>query len=274
VARDRVVSEGDHPGSERRGVAAVLDSPRLRRRLLGGGVVVGVMAALVATALIWPNTAERQPEQPLSGGGVTRTAPPASVQLSRQTRGAALATAQRFLTTAVKRRRVGASWQLVHPSLRQGLTRREWSSGNIPVIPYPVDSARWRLGYSQRDAVGLEVYLQPTAGSSVRPMVFDLELRALRVEGRRRWLVSSWSPRGGSMAAQAQASPERETALREATREREGYSLGAGWLFAPFVAILSVLLVPAYLLVRDRRRGIKAERESSRHRAARHPPPD
>jgi len=196
------------------------------------------------------------------------------VPLSRQTRGAALATAQRFLTTAVARRRVGESWTLVHPSLRQGLTRREWSSGNIPVVPYPVDSARWRLGYSQRDAVGLEVYLRPTAGSSVRPMVFDLELRALRVEGRRRWLVSSWSPRGGSLAAQAPASPEREAALREATREREGFALGAGWLFAPFVVILSVLLVPVYLLVRDRRRGIRAEREFTQQREALRPPPD
>src|SRR6185312_7438006 len=49
----------------------------------------------------------------------------------------ALRTAQKFIQTAVQRNDVGAAWALVTPHMRGGLTRAQWNTGNIPVVPYP-----------------------------------------------------------------------------------------------------------------------------------------
>nr|MBA2474598.1 hypothetical protein [Actinomycetota bacterium] len=158
----------------------MLSSPRRRRRVVRSSLVVGALGVLLAVGLLFPNTAKRRPDAPLEAAPtlVPETSAP-EVQLGGATRRAALGTAQRFLRTAVLRRRVSESWALVHPVLRQGLSRAEWSTGDIPVVPYPVDEARWRLGYSRRDTIGLEVYVAPGEGSKVAPMVFDLELTAL-----------------------------------------------------------------------------------------------
>jgi hypothetical protein len=76
-------------------------------------------------------------------------------------------------------------------------TRDEWRDGDIPVVPYPVDDARWKFDYSYTDEIGLQVAVFPEAGEEVRPMVFNMSLRAVGAGTKRHWLVDSWSPRGG-----------------------------------------------------------------------------
>jgi len=50
-----------------------------------------------------------------------------------------------FVRTAVRRQDLGASWPLVHPALKQGLSRKQWLTGAIPVVasvagnPVPID---------------------------------------------------------------------------------------------------------------------------------------
>src|SRR5688500_7438758 len=171
----------------------MLSSPRLRRRLLWAGAGAAAVGAIALAFALWPR-AEQEDAPADAAGPVLETAAgaePVEVPLTAATRAAVLSVAQRFLTSAVVRRSVDASWELTHPDLRQGMTRREWTSGDIPVVPYPVDTARWRLGYSQYGVVGLEVYVVPEPGSRVRPMVFDMEVKADGSGQARRWLVSN-----------------------------------------------------------------------------------
>jgi hypothetical protein len=246
----------------------VLSSPRLRRRLLWAGAGVAACGAVVLAFALWPRAEEVRP--PVDAAGpvleTAEDAEPVEVPLTATTRSAVLAVAQRFLTSAVVREGVGDSWEVTHPDLRQGISRREWTSGDIPVVPYPVDTARWRLGYSQDGVVGLEVYVVPEAGSSVRPMVFDMEVKS---EGRR-WLVSNWAPRvapGGP--APPEPSPERVAAAQAAEARADENALGSAWLLAPIVAVLGVLALPLFLGLRDRRRARHGERLYAEHEARR-----
>jgi hypothetical protein len=248
----------------------MLASPRLRRRLLKVSVLVVALGAVAAAFVLWPNTADQgKYDSPLSNEPAVVPREPASVALSGAARAQALATARRFLRTAVVREHVAESFDLVHPDLRQGLTRKQWSTGEIPVTPYPVDAARWKLGYSQRDAVGLEVYLLPKAGTKVRAMVFDLQLKAAGSGQSRRWLVSSWAPRGGTAFAEPPVSPEREAAAREAQRRWDAVRLPLGWLLLPFGVLAAALSVPVFLGLRDRRRRGVAEKRFREHREQR-----
>jgi hypothetical protein len=248
----------------------MLASPRLRRRLFKLTLLVAVVGGVAGSFVLWPNTADRSTiDAPLSDEPAVVAVEPPSVRLTPAAREAALATAKRFVGTAVARENVEDSWALVHPSLRQGLTRREWSTGDIPVTPYPVDSARWRLGYSAQNAVGLEVIVLPKAGSELRSMVFDLELKALGTGSGRRWLVSSWAPHGAAGAVAAPRSPQREAAVR-AERERwERLRLPVAWLLLPVAIVGGLLAVPVTLRVRDRRRDRRGELKARAHREAR-----
>lgn len=58
---------------------------------------------------------------------------------------AARQVADKFILTAVARKNLGEAYELTHPDLRQGLTKQQWLTGNIPVQYYPADAARWEL---------------------------------------------------------------------------------------------------------------------------------
>jgi hypothetical protein len=249
----------------------VLSSPRLRRRLLWAGTGVVAAGAVALAVVLWPRAKEEPVAAPPGTDIVLEVSAEApEVPLTAETRAAVLDVAQRFLTSAVVRERLAASWELAHPDLRQGLTRREWTAGDIPVVPYPVDTARWRLGYSQQGIVGLEVYVLPKAGSRIRPMVFDMEVKASGSGAARRWLVSNWAPRvnpGGP--APPEPSPERLAAERAAQEQADENTLGAAWLLAPVAAFLCVLALPVVLALRDRRRDRLGERLHAQHGARR-----
>jgi hypothetical protein len=218
--------------------------------------------------VLWPR-AEEEPAPAADAGPVLEIAAESDeeVVLTRAARAAVLEVAQRFVTSAVVRTRIGESWELAHPDLRQGLTRREWTTGDIPVVPYPVDSARWRLGYSYADRVGLEVYVLPPPGARVQAMVFDMELKPEGSGDGRRWRVSSWVPRSSGARQPPPPSPERAAAEQRAQAEADENMLGAGWLLAPIAAFLGVLALPLFLGLRDRRRDRLGERLHERHRA-------
>ncbi len=72
--------------------------------------------------------------------------------------------AGRFILTAVARKNLGESYDLAHPELRQGMTKQEWLTGNIPVVYYPakeIEQARFKVDESYPDEAILEVALLP-----------------------------------------------------------------------------------------------------------------
>ncbi|MDQ3778839.1 MAG: hypothetical protein M3310_08280, partial [Actinomycetota bacterium] len=153
-------------------------SPRRRRRLAWTAVAALVLVAVVAAGIKWPNTGDRSPER-YSSEQAQVYRDPKRVELTRVERAKALATAANFVTHAVARRKEEQAYDLTAPSLRGGISRAEWREGNIPVVPFPVDHARWKLDYSYEDALGLQVLLFPTPKSGLRPEVFDMELTPL-----------------------------------------------------------------------------------------------
>jgi hypothetical protein len=262
---------------------ALLSSARRRRRLAWGAGLGSLLAGLITMGLLWPNTAERQAPVRESGK-VWVYHEPKPVTLTRASRAEALATAANFVKTAVARQHVDRSWPLVSASLRQGYTRAEWDQGEIPVVPYPVAQARWKLDYTYADAVGLQVLVIPKAGLGMRPNLFLMELKPTGDPKHRRWVVDSWTPSG--VANPALAAPGRSSGgggnnslgLRslDPTVVGAGESrLGAAWLIVP-IALFAV--VPAVLLVfglrswRRSRRAERAYREHAERRAGLLPP--
>jgi hypothetical protein len=105
-----------------------------------------------------------------------------------------LGLAQTFVLTAVTRRNVDKSWELVCPELRQGYTREAWAKGDIPVVPFPAYFAKWHVAYSFKREVDLQVALYARPEKKLKPVVFDLTLQPCGVAGGNRWLVSSFIP--------------------------------------------------------------------------------
>src|SRR5436309_11768395 len=115
------------------------------------GLVVTAAASATAVGLFYSNTGEKN-EAPFRKGPVQLVAPvPKSVKFtSRDQREVGIVAAQ-FVATAVLRNNTERSYELTDRAFHQGLSRAEWRSGNIPVVPYPrnaVAVVKWRLDYS------------------------------------------------------------------------------------------------------------------------------
>jgi hypothetical protein len=110
--------------------------------------------------------------------------------------------AGQFITSTVTRDHLAQGWKLLGPCkppdvpcLNQNMTKKEWMKGDIPVVPYPAyGGVKFRIGYSRKDDVLLEVAVFPRKGSTMKPAVFDIGLHKYG----KRWLVNYWAPRGQS----------------------------------------------------------------------------
>lgn len=240
-----------------------LASPRFRRRALKGGLLLAVVGAGTLVSILYWNTATIV-EAPLHGRADLYV-PPIPVKLAAAERREVIATAARFVETAVKRDHAEQAYKLVGPNLRNGTTLAHWREGHIPVVPYPVDAARWKFDYSYTDEIGLQVAVFPAAGEEVRPMVFNMSLRAVGAGAKRRWLVDSWSPRGGGGSSprpsRTGGSPFRIDLQPTASASPR---LGAAWLLVPAGLIALALVIPATLVVVDRIRSRQAQRAYER----------
>ena len=240
-------------------------SPRFRRRALKLGILLAVVVAAALVSIFFWNTATVV-ETPLHGKADVYV-PPIPVKMAPAERRAVIATAALFVRTAVRRDHAERAYELVGPNLRGTTTREEWRSGDIPVVPYPVDDARWKFDYSYANEIGLQVAVFPTPGASIRPAVFNLSLRSVGTGEQRRWLVDSWSPRGGGGGGarpnRSDGSPFRVDLAPQASAAT---SLAAVWLLVPAGLILLALLVPATLIVVERVRSRRAQKayEASR----------
>ena len=117
----------------------------------------------------------------------------AGPHLSAADRAAITRSIDTFVNHAVKRAHPAAAYGVVAPELRAGITRKQWSGGNIPVYPFPArgQTHPWNILYVTRDEVGLELELLPEAHSQQGPIIFHIYLRPVRGG---RWLVDSFMP--------------------------------------------------------------------------------
>jgi hypothetical protein len=173
-------------------------SRRFRRRLYRWGSVLVLVVGIVVFTGVYFRDAGKSADTPLRSTAPQIAKKEKSVPLSPEAR----RVAGRFILTAVARRDLAESWTLVDPSLREGFTLAEWKTGNIPVVPYPVDSidfSPFKVDYSYANRALLEIALLPKPGAKVKPQLFFLRLRARGTGAGRRWLVDYWIPRGAAL---------------------------------------------------------------------------
>jgi hypothetical protein len=180
-------------------VSSTGTSRRSRRRLFRWVSVAVLLVGIVVFAGVYFRDAGKSADAPLQNTPPQIAKHEATVPLSREARHVA----GRFILTAVARRNLAESWNYVDPSLKEGFTLAEWKTGNIPVVPYPVDSidvSPFKVDYSYRSSALLEIALLPKEGEKVKPQLFFLRLRARGSGESRRWLVDYWIPRGAALA--------------------------------------------------------------------------
>ena len=243
----------------------LLASPRRRRRL---GWALGVGLALVGAVVLGVvYSYEREPETPVSTEAVTTdTAPQAQLRVTPAVRREVEETVQQFVQTAVVRKDLARAWPLASPLMRQGMTRRDWERGDIPVQPYPAaafESAAWQLRYRSERTLGIDIMVQPKEGSGGPVAVYSAELTAAGSGPPRRFLVDYWIPQATLGQASAPPAPEpprggsRDAQAATHTEAR----LGPEW-FLVVPAVIALLLVATLgaFVIRGVVRGRRAER--------------
>jgi hypothetical protein len=253
-------------------MSTLLSSPRRRKRLAWRGGIVAVAAGLVTVGILWPNTADQEPEVREPGKAQVYHEP-ARVKLTSESRAQALATAANFVKTAVARQHVERSWGLASRELRQGYTLDQWKQGAIPVVPYPVATAKWKFDYAYTNALGLQVLVFPRAGSGERPNLFYMELKPVGAPSHRHWVVDSWTPSGVANPALAAPVPSSGggnnslgvQSLNPGVAGQGQSRLGAIWLLLPIGLLAIVPIVLVLLAIRSWRRSRRAERAYREH---------
>ena len=241
---------------------ASLASPRLRRRAAGLGLALVVAGMAFAVAWIGggdgpgPGLSGSEPQ---SQALAPAPAVEREVPFTEALRAEVVPVASRFVATAVERKRLDEAWSLVTPSLRSGYTRDEWRTGEIPVVPYPVGSARWDVQYALENEVALYVLLAPRAGADVDPTTFILVLERAR-EGKP-WRVSEWTPSAASAVPMAneELPGGRALAAVEPGGAFDQGNLSPLFLLLPVGGTVGlVLAVAAFFVLRGWRRNRRA----------------
>ena len=164
-------------------------SPRNQRRILWASLVLLAIGVGAFTFAFFRNTGD--PTETFSNE-------PADIYKPEKTVGidtAAKRVAGEFIKTAVARKDLASSYDLVTPELRQGMTRKQWETGNIPVVYYPsgdLELATFKVSRSYKNEVVWEVFMVPKPGSGTDPARFYIGLK--RAGEKAPWRVYYWVP--------------------------------------------------------------------------------
>jgi hypothetical protein len=222
-------------------------SYRRRRQLLRLSSVCAVTAVIATGIVLLPKGEKlhREPTSPPSAEESRPSLPPHQTRLSTAEKQRLVSSVSLFISTSVARHHPERSWPIVHPLLREGMTKREWSTGNIPVVPYPaVGVLMLKLDYVIDETAQVEILLEPSPKAHLTRKTFLIELRRLP-KPPHRWAVSSWVPEGVSESQMAMNTPAPPAVVAQAFHARHLSSL---WIFLPVgIVIAGLILLPAGL---------------------------
>jgi hypothetical protein len=257
---------------------SILHSHRWRRRMAFTAIVLGV-----GVPLVWLGVHYSKSENPENANGPTVAdyVPTKNVPFTPAQRRQVHKVLRQFIATAVVRRNVGKSWDIAGPTLKEGLTRKQWDKGNLPVIPYPAADKGWgnwsfvQYSYTEgrKHTVGVELYLFPKPKSGWSAMTADAEVFKTP---NRPWLVDYWMPKrfhgppAASHATKVKASAtklrqrhkakkkEKTTAKTQASAPTQDTPRASGaWWALPLgilgLAILLPLTIGVYFWYRNRK---------------------
>jgi hypothetical protein len=255
---------------------SILHSYRWRRRLIAASVTIGVLGPLIFLGVHYSS-----PGNPSNANGpeVPDYAQPKEAPFTPAKQRAVRRVLKEFISSAVVRNDVSRSWNIAAPSMRQGVTYKQWKNGQIPVSPYPAANKGWGkwsyVEFSYRNSVGLEVFLFPRPGSGWSAMSADVGLVRAR-DGR--WLVDYWMPKRfhgpPALAAKAKANAKKAAKQRErrqaADRRRaqpatppnpDEPRAGGLWWMLPIGLLSLAVLIPAGFGLYTWRRNRKIRRD-------------
>ncbi len=240
-----------------------LSSARMRRRLLWAGGFVLVAGLVAGLIVAFPHPGKRAGEATSPGGDVVV---PEKAKAFSPRAGEVLGVAQQFVLTAVARKHLETSYDLVCPEMKQGFTRERWAKGNIPVVPYPVFLGKWRLSYSLASEVDVQVALFAKPKQKIRPVVFDLTVQPCGKAKGKRWLVASFipvsSPSGDYNVSSRAGGTFNPLGIGTRNPKPLPHTASAAWFFVPGGIVGgTILLVLGFLMFR----GIRGRRAYAAH---------
>jgi hypothetical protein len=230
----------------------IWESRRWRRRF----VVGTIFAVLVTVGYLAVRSSNPGDPGGATGPEVPDYVQPKNSPFTASEKQAVSRSLKEFISSAVARENPSRAWDVSAPSLKQGVSRKKWNKGDLPVVPYP--AAKRGLGtwsfveYSYTDSVMLEVFVFPKPGSGWSAMTADVELLK-QPDGR--WLVDYWMPKRfhgpPALAASQLKKAQKETRVRSkssrrrAAVEEEPYRppQASHWWFALPIAILSLIVI-------------------------------
>jgi hypothetical protein len=233
----------------------IWESRRWRRRLILG-TIAAVLVPVGYLAVHYSN-----PGDPgdATGPEVPDYVQPKNSPFTASEKRAVRRSLKEFISSAVARENLSQAWDVSAPSLKQGVSRREWNRGELPVVPYPAakrDLGTWSfVQYSYTDSVGLEVFVFPKPGSGWSAMTADVEL-VKQPDGR--WLVDYWMPKrfhgppalAASQLKKAQKEAKANKTKQRAAVEEEPYrppQASHWWLALPIAVLSLIVIVPLTL---------------------------
>lgn len=150
---------------------------------------IAVASAVVAGVLVY--NAFVQTDHVGQTPGAQTTYPDAPKPKSVKFDGLARDVAKKFILTAVARKNLEQAYAIAGPQIREGMTLKQWNTGNIAVVPFKVNAqtqANIKVDESYANSAKLEV-LMSTPG--VKSQIFFLDL----IKKKGVWLVNAWVPR-------------------------------------------------------------------------------
>jgi hypothetical protein len=173
---------------------------RRTRRLAWGSCIGLFIAGVIAVVVVFtgdtagPAAPVAAPSASVGKPAKQSPAAPRSVKLDP----AANRVLGRFVLTAVARKNLREAYGLVGPGIKQGMPLKQWLTGAIPVVPFPVttlQSARFKIDFSRPNHALVEVAMVPTLKSKVKAQIFFADI--VKLHGK--WVVDSWVPRGSAL---------------------------------------------------------------------------
>lgn len=157
-------------------------------------LTAGIVAVIVVAAGGKDSTSEKPLPAPEAAETVLDEPPPPPLtKLDPK----AQQVAGRFILTAVARENLRAGWELAGAEIRQGMTLKQWLTGNIPVPYYPadaIDKAPLRIAELKKNAALLEVAILPKKGAGIKGQLYHIGLKAVGNGKKRHWIVTYFQP--------------------------------------------------------------------------------
>jgi hypothetical protein len=243
----------------------------MRRRLGWLATTLGFLGVVGLLIVLLPGRSD-EGGAPLVEGGYLPPKPEAPYRRRNRELVAPLVVAEYFVATAVTRKNLAASWEVISPTFpgKSEYTKKQWAHAkSLPFVPYDADRAKWRADYSFKNEVGFKVALFPPKGSEERAAVFDIDLVRRGHGKNRRWLVDYFAPTGQTISTSearggGSAGGTRAGGLPNLSPVGESHRISTGWILLPIGILGLAILFPLALGISYVIRVRRAERDFAR----------